>query len=96
MCDFSVRCAALICALSLLLACGAARADSVFTVAHVPIDAEAASAAEARELAIAAGQRTALEILLRRLTVAGTALPMPDEDSILAMVASFAIFSLLC
>ena len=82
---------ALMCALALLLACGTARADSVFTVAHVPVDAEAASAAEARELAIAAGQRAALETLLRRLTVAGTALPAPPEDSIAAMVAGFAI-----
>ena len=80
-----------VCALVLLIACGTARADSVFTVAHVPIDAEAASAAEARELAIAAGQRAALETLLRRLTVAGTALPAPDEDSIPTMVAGFAI-----
>ena len=79
------------CALALLLACGAARAESVFTVAHVAIDAEAASAAEARELALAAGQRAALETLLRRLTVAGTDLPAPPEDSIAAMVAGFAI-----
>ena len=83
--------AALIGALALLLACGTARANSVFTVAHVPIDAEAASAAEARELAIAAGQRAALETLLRRLTVAGTALPAPEEGAIAAMVAGFAI-----
>ena len=83
--------AALIGALVLLLVCGTARANSVFTVAHVPIDAEAASAAEARELAIAAGQRAALETLLRRLTVAGTALPAPAEEPIAAMVAGFAI-----
>jgi len=82
---------ACVCALALLLACGTARASTVFTVVHVPIDAEAASAAQARELAIAAGQRTALETLLRRLTVAGTALPVPAEDSIPAMVAGFAI-----
>ena len=82
---------ALMCALALLLACGAARAESVFTVAHVAIDAEAASAAEARELAIAAGQRAALETLLRRLTVAGTTLPAQPDDSIAAMVAGFAI-----
>ena len=82
---------ALSCALVLLLACGTARANSVFTVAHVPVDAEAASAAEARELAIAAGQRAALETLLRRLTVAGTALPAPAEEPFAAMVAGFAI-----
>ena len=82
---------ALLCALALLLACGAARANSVFTVAHVPVDAEAASAAEARELAIAAGQRAALETLLRRLTPAGTALPAPAEEPFAAMVAGFVI-----
>ena len=82
---------ALLCALALLFACGTARANSVFTVAHVPVDAEAASSAEARELAIAAGQRSALETLLRRLTVAGTALPAPAEEPFAAMVAGFAI-----
>ena len=80
-----------VCALALLLACGTARAESVFTVAHVPVDAESASAAEARELAIAAGQRAALEILLRRLTVAGTALPAPPDEIVATMVAGFAI-----
>ena len=82
---------ALVCALTLLLACGTARAESVFTVAHVPIDAEAASAAEARELAIAAGQRDALDTLLRRLTVVGTDLPPPPDNIIATMVAGFAI-----
>ena len=86
-----VRRAVCFCALSLLLFCGAARAESVFTVAQVPIDAEAASSAEARELAIAGGQRAALEILLRRLTVEGTALPAPAEDTMAAMIASFEI-----
>ena len=90
-CASSVRCTVLICALTLLLACGTAHAKSVFTVAHVPVDAESASAAEARELAIAAGQRAALEILLRRLTVAGTALPAPPDEIVATMVAGFAI-----
>ena len=87
----AARCAARALALSLILACGTARGEAVFTVAHVPIDAEAASSAEARELAIAAGQRAALEILLRRLTVEGASLPAPAEDSIAAMVAGFEI-----
>ena len=85
------RCIALVCALTLFLAAGAARGEGVFTVAQVPIDAEAASSAEARELAIAAGQNAALDILLRRLTVDGTALPAPPGDSIAAMVAGFEI-----
>ena len=87
----AAQCAARALALSLILACGTARGEAVFTVAHVPIDAEAASSAEARELAIAAGQRDALEILLRRLTVEGASLPAPAEDSIAAMVAGFEI-----
>ena len=87
----AARCAARALALSLILACGTARGEAVFTVAHVPIDAEAASSAEARELAIAAGQRSALKILLRRLTVEGASLPAPAEDSIAAMVAGFEI-----
>ena len=87
----AARCAARALALSLILACGTARGEAVFTVAHVPIDAEAASSAEARELAIAAGQRDALEILLRRLTVEGASLPAPAEDSVAAMVAGFEI-----
>ena len=87
----AARCAACALALSWILAYGTARGEAVFTVAHVPIDAEAASSAEARELAIAAGQRAALEILLRRLTVEGASLPAPAEDSIAAMVAGFEI-----
>ena len=87
----AARCAACALALSLILAYGTARGEAVFTVAHVPIDAEAASSAEARELAIAAGQRSALEILLRRLTVEDASLPAPAEDSVAAMVAGFEI-----
>lgn len=78
-------------ALAAVLACDAARADSVFTVADVPIDAKAASAAEAREFAIADGQRAALEVLLRRLTVGGIALPAPEAGAIAGMIAGFAI-----
>ena len=80
-----------ICTLALLLAFGPAQGEGVFTVARVPIDAEAASSAEARELAIAAGQRAALEILLQRLTVEGTTLPAPPDDFIAVMVAGFEI-----
>ena len=87
----ALRCVALICGLTLLLVCSVVRAESVFTVADVPIDAEAASAAEAREPAIAAGQRAALNILHRRLTVEGTPLPAPPDDFMAAMVASFEI-----
>ena len=44
-----------------------------------------------RDLAIAAGQHAALELLLRRLTVDGTPLPAPPADSIAGMVAGFEI-----
>ena len=87
----AVQRAACVLLLAVSLACGTAQANAVFTVAGVPIDAEAASAAEARELAIAAGQNAALETLLRRLTVEGTAVPAPDADALAAMIAGFAI-----
>lgn len=74
-------------------AAGAALAESVFTVENVAIDVEAASAVEARERALADGQRAALEILLRRLTVAGAGAtpPVPDAEALAAMVAGFSI-----
>ena len=87
----AVRYATCVCGLALFLACGTAQGASVFTVAAVPVDAEAASSAEARELAIADGQRAALEILLRRLTVAGAALPAPEAEALAAMISGFAI-----
>ena len=87
----ALRRVAPVCALALLLAFTPAQGEGVFTVADVPIDAEAASSAEARELAIAAGQRAALEILLRRLTVEGASLPAPPDDFIAVMVAGFEI-----
>ena len=87
----AVRRIAPVCTLALLLAFGTAQGEGVFTVARVPIDAEAASSAEARELAIAAGQRAALDILLQRLTVEGTTLPAPPDDFIAVMVAGFEI-----
>lgn len=87
----AVRYAACLCGLALILACGAAQGQSVFTVAGVAVDAEAASSAEARELAITDGQRAALEILLRRLTVAGTAFPAPEGEPLAATIAGFAI-----
>lgn len=76
-----------------LFAAGPAFAESVFTVENVAIDAEAASAADARARALADGQRTALEILLRRLTVTGARKtpPMPDAAALAAMVESFSI-----
>ncbi|HEY0282294.1 MAG TPA: DUF2066 domain-containing protein [Rhizomicrobium sp.] len=45
-----------------------AAADSPFTVADVSVDASSASAAEARNEAVAAGRPTAWQILFRRLT----------------------------
>ena len=76
-----------------LFAAGPAFAESVFTVENVAIDAEAASAADARARALADGQRAALEILLRRLTVTGAreAPPMPDGEALAAMVEGFSI-----
>jgi hypothetical protein len=87
----AARYAACLCGLVLFMASGTVQGQSVFSVTGVPVDAEAASSAEARELAIADGQRAALEILLRRLTVAGTAPPAPEAEALAPMISGFAI-----
>ena len=47
---------------------GTARAQDIFTVPRVPVFAEAENAARAQEIAQEQGRRTAMDILLRRLT----------------------------
>ncbi len=79
-------------ALLTLAVSAAARADSAFTVQGVPVDAEAQSAAEARELAIARGQRTALGILLDRLTLPEEGASRPTLDGgIESLIDGFSI-----
>ncbi len=71
----------------------AARPADPFTVAGVPVDASADSAAAARPLAIAEGQRRAFILLLRRLTLPEDAgrLPRPSEALLNAIITGFEI-----
>lgn len=69
------------------------RAANPFTVSGVPVDASADSAAAARPIAIAEGQRRAFAQLLRRLTLPEDhgRLPRPSEALINQTVAGFEI-----
>lgn len=69
------------------------RAANPFTVSGVPVDASAESAAAARPIAIAEGQRRAFTQLLRRLTLPEDhgRLPRPSEAVLNQSVAGFEI-----
>ena len=60
---------AILLAFSVVMTPGAAKADSVFTVRDIAVDSSAVSAAEARSVALAEGQRAAFDLLLRRLVL---------------------------
>jgi hypothetical protein len=82
--------------LSLTLAAGAqaAAADSTLFTAHaVPVDAEAKNVSEAREIALADGQRDGLMAVLRRLTRADDwgRLPKLSQSQAAAMVDSIQV-----
>ncbi|HTI85371.1 MAG TPA: DUF2066 domain-containing protein [Alphaproteobacteria bacterium] len=84
---------ALLIASPVLLASSAFAADEVFTVANVPVDATAATAAQARERALQEGQRRAFQHLLQRLTPASERgrLPQPSDTVIADLVRDFEI-----
>ena len=65
----------------------------LFTVSDVPVDAEATTAAAAREVALAAGQREAYGKLLRRLTLRQDYDKHPelDDADIAGLVQSFEV-----
>ncbi len=71
---------------------GPARAN-VFTVEDVAVDARAASAAQARELAQALGRRQAFEQVLKRITMPSDwmRLPQPDDQTLAKLGAGFQI-----
>lgn len=96
----SCRAAALAAALTALaLTAQAARAQApaaagdVFTAYGVPVDVEAGTAAEAREIALVEGQRLGLSMVLRRLTLAEdwSRLPAPSDSEIASMVDSIQV-----
>lgn len=67
--------------------------DGLFAARRVPVDVTAESAAKARDQAIAAGERQALDIVLRRLTPseAHARLPRVDESTLAALVESLQV-----
>lgn len=72
---------------------GPARAGDIYKVEGISIDATAASATEARGIAVAEGQKQALERLLRRLAQQSEWPQLPQVDQALAesMVRSFQV-----
>jgi len=68
-------------------------AGDVFEVTDVPVDATAASAADARESALASGQQEAFSRLLRRLTLRKDydILPTPDANTVSTYVLNFSV-----
>ena len=60
-----------------------ARRFDVYTVSPVPVDVTAASAAAARDQAIAQGESRAFELLLQRLTLAADRRKLPPADATL-------------
>ncbi len=84
----------LILALSSLASGGAyAGANELFTVTDVKVDATAATAAAAREVALPEGQSQALGILLRRLTLRAdhANLPVPPNHRVAELVMALEI-----
>ena len=76
---------------ALLLAVGitfvvrSGRTESVYTVRDIAVDSSAASAAAARSIALAGGQRTAFNRLLRRIVLSEDRVILPNLDD--AMIA---------
>ena len=79
-----------------VLATGAAMpavAQDLYTVSGVHVDQRADSATQAREVALASGQRAAFSHLMDRLTVsnAGAGVAVPDQRTITNMVRDFGV-----
>jgi hypothetical protein len=87
-----IACALLI-GCSVLLSWPAFASDEVFTVANVPVDATAATAAAARERALQEGQHRAFARLMQRLTPASerARLPQPSDSALADLVRDFEI-----
>jgi hypothetical protein len=78
-----------------LPALGQTRSVPVYTVSDVAVDATAQSAAQAREIARADGERRAFRMLLERLTARQdwTRLPKVTDADLLALVQDFEVTS---
>ena len=73
---------ALLAGFCLLLAAGTARAAEIYRIDGVPVDATAASAVAARDIAIDQGEREGLRRLMRRLTSPEHATRLPDVTGV--------------
>jgi len=84
---------AVLLALCALTAPGTARAESVYTVRGISVDSSAVSSAEARAIALAEGQRAALDRLLTRLVLSEdrVLLPSPDDAQIAQLIDGYII-----
>lgn len=80
-------------ALCVTISVAAVKADSVYTVRDLALDSTAVSAAEARSVALANGQRQAFERLLRRLVLAEdqVLLPVLEIAQVAALVDGYVI-----
>lgn len=67
--------------------------DRIFTVTNLPIDENAESAAVARDLALADGQRRALDRVFRRMVLQSDfdRIPRLEDDEISALVQAFSV-----
>ena len=74
--------------LSLAGVAAAQDSNPVFTITDVAVDETAASASDARDIALATGQRRAVQRVFRRLIVRADArlLPQPTDDDIASLV----------
>ena len=80
-------------ALCAILSAGGAKADSVYTIRDLAVDSSAVSAAEARSLALAKGQRAAFDRLLRRLVLSEdrVLLPVLENAQIVGLIDGYVI-----
>ena len=69
---------ALLLAVGIVTVLHGARADSVYTVRGIAVDSSAASAAEARSIALAGGQRAAFDRLMTRLVLSEDMVILPN------------------
>ena len=71
---------ALLLAVGITFVARSARTESVYTVRDIAVDSSAVSAAAARSIALAGGQRTAFDRLMRRIVLSEDRVILPNLD----------------
>ena len=86
-------CVALFIALPPLATSSHAASDQVYTITGVDVDTTAKTAAQAREIALASGQKQALDLLLRQMTLTSdhARLPILTDADVPALVGGIEI-----